>query len=83
MTRTKLTLGSEFLNYLFYMKIGEVVKKLVEKVIDVLLDAEAEKQICITPYECIENIRSRLGRYCVIPLALRKKRTSNAVERVN
>ena len=55
MTQIHLTLKTEFLKDLFMDDKGEASRKLVEKVIDALLNAEAEEQIGRTLYERSDN----------------------------
>lgn len=51
MTQLNLTLEPEFLKALFLHDNGDAVKKLVEKVIDAVLNAEAEEQVGAALYE--------------------------------
>lgn len=55
MTQIHLTLKTEFLKNLFMDDKGEANRKLVEKVIDALLNAEVEEQTRRTLYERSDN----------------------------
>lgn len=55
MTRINLTLEPELLKDLFMHDSGDAVRKLVEKVVDAVLNAEAEEQVGLSLYERHNN----------------------------
>lgn len=63
MTQLNLTLEPEFLKALFLHDNGDAVKKLVEKVIDAVLNAEAEEQVGAALYERTGEARTYRNGY--------------------
>ncbi|WP_276874918.1 IS256 family transposase [Levyella massiliensis] len=63
MTQLNLTLEPEFLKALFLHDNGDAVKKLVERVIDAVLNAEAEEQVGAALYERTGEARTYRNGY--------------------
>lgn len=63
MTHIHLTLETEFLKDLFLHEKGDAVKRLVEKVVDAVLNAEAEEQVGAALYERTGEARTYRNGY--------------------
>ncbi|MDY3987138.1 MAG: transposase, partial [Peptoniphilaceae bacterium] len=63
MAQINLTLEPEFLKALFLYDSGEAMKKLVEKIIDAVLNTEAEEQVGAALYERTGETRTYRNGY--------------------